>query len=642
MFPTRRQPSHTLPRNFTFHYADTDGDFPITPVNLEPTTRSRSRSPPEAPRQAGPYRLRRRREARPIPTSYLSLPNSHDVPIPTIEISDHIQASEIQPLSVQPIRPRGSPPKTPIPQVQDIEADQDTNMEQTDACSQGESISRPSTACSGFSDSSVSSSIESFPSLGESFTSPESEVFLDNNTGEISLGKQTTLLPSFNPYFPQASTGQSKPLTKPKGPWTEEMDNHLWMTYMRYIQDPVHTPFKMLPGTAPPLGVCSRVVREAKRTWKGPRSTSYRLVPWGQRLRGDSPDTIKPAHSGSSTPTEAPASKRLPWTRSDGSTRKRLRELCKRKPTLSAHYSRLLATRSPSPFLSSSDRSSSAMRDVNPHASFNQSSAFATRDMSLSLFSSTSTAVNAMNQMTAESVTPKPLDAGPFQPPPSSRMGAHQKSQSLQLNLGIGESSARSTGILASPFQPLQKPQLSDQHANLQTSTKQLASPLQLAAPVPQSRIRLQGQLGRDAKAQLNAEAPAELFPGLGPRFGGIAQRRGRSRAVSMGDASASSRRLSLLFEPPTNNSVHQVEPQMPPATIGVPSSLMPPPTFGPVRRLGSPFSEKPSRPHFNTFPRNFGLHSLEPTIESHEERAAPPESSDSQFSGPDSHAPLV
>jgi hypothetical protein len=53
-------------------------------------------------------------------------------------------------------------------------------------------------------------------------------------------------------------------------------------------------------------------------------------------------------------------------------------------------------------------------------------------------------------------------------------------------------------------------------------------------------------------------------------------------------------------------------------------SSLMPPFLPNSVRRLGSPFSEKP-KPLFNTFPRNFSLHGLEPTMETQEERIAEP-----------------
>jgi hypothetical protein len=628
MFPNRRQPSYTLPRSFTFHY--TDGDAPSTPESSDP--HAPSHSPPEPPRQPGPYRLRRRRAARPHAPDYFSGLNTHDVPIPTIELSGpSTQTRSVESLSLlnQYNRPRASPPRTPAPQMPDILSHEDTAMDHTDASSQGESISRPSTACSGFSDSSVSSSIESFPSLGESLNSPDSELLGPHTLGVP--GKQALQEPS----LPAVRFNPTGIATKAKPSWTEDMDNHLCVTYMRYLQDPTHTPFKMLPGTAPPLGVCSRVVREAKRTWKGHRSSAaasrtYRLLPWGRPGRADSPDTIKAVHSGSSTPTEAhlPKLQHASWPRSDASTRRRLRELCKRKPTLSAYYNRLLTTRSPSPFPSSSrSRASSAIGEIHPHPSSVNTEAFSTRDMTVSLFSTTSNAVSAMNQLTSDSVTPKPRETNPFAVPPS-RYGAHQKSQSLQLNLGIGDSSARIDGILASPFQPFakQNPMAPAETSYLQapasSAVPQLASPVQLAAPVPQPLIPL-AQL-QDESLNGDERTSSSPFPDFDSRHGQISNRRGRrgrNRAVSMGDVSASSRRLSLLFDQPSVPLIN-TQPSFPSSLAG-PATLMPPPVFAPMRRLGSPFSEKPSRP-FNTFPRNFPLTGLEPTIESQEERQPP------------------
>ena len=264
MYPTRRQPSHTLPRNFVFHLDD--GDSPATPQSL--TSTAPSRAPAEMSRQIGPYRLRRRRETRLLQPEHFIAPDSSDVPIPTIEVSDPSMHNASLPVATmsQILRPRASPPRTPIPHTQVSEADQEMSIDQSEASSQGESISRPSTACSGFSDSSVSSSIESFPSLGESFTSPESDA-LDCRQHHDSAGKQVSHSSSLSRNAQSHSTNR----LGRRSDWTDEMDNHLWITYMRYLQDPTHTPFKMLPGTAPPLGVCARVVREAKRTWKGPR-----------------------------------------------------------------------------------------------------------------------------------------------------------------------------------------------------------------------------------------------------------------------------------------------------------------------------------------------------------------------------------
>ena len=174
MSPTRRHASYTLPRNFTFHYTD---DPPRTPEQPDPNP---LQVPPSPPRQ--PYRLRRRRAVRQLSSDYLATTDSNDVPIPTIEVSDTpINASYLQPEPSGFARSsslRRSPPRTPCAQVLPTPAmaDDQSRDDPMDMRSQGESISRPSSACSRFSDSSVSSSIESFPSLGGSFTSPESEV----------------------------------------------------------------------------------------------------------------------------------------------------------------------------------------------------------------------------------------------------------------------------------------------------------------------------------------------------------------------------------------------------------------------------------------------------------------------------------
>jgi len=616
MISDQRKPSFTLPRNFTFHY--TDGDLPTTPAPSE--ANAPSISPPDPPRQPGPYRLRRRRPMRANPMEYFSASNSRDIPIPTIEVSDSPSApalSQPNTLSQSYGRSRQSPPRTPIPQMDD--PNQDTTMDHADVSSQGESISRPSTACSGFSDSSVSSSIESFPSLGESFASPE------RDTNDARPSHKTAMRATGSPEKLSAPVTHAPPASHVKMPWNEEMDNHLWATYMRYLQDPTHTPFKMLPGTAPPLGVCSRVARESKRTWKHGRpngpSRAYRLMPWGRAIRADSPDAAGHVNSGSTTPTAVQPQRTHPtWPRSDASTRRRLRELCKRKPTLSAHYNRMLTTRSPSPFPSSSSRGPSVSRDAGVRSPLAHETSFSTRDMTVSLFSTTNAAVSAMSQFTSESATPKPMQSSSFQVPP--RTSTHQKSQSLQLNLGLGSSRMGIDSILASPFQPqgnqghgqpMQAPFLQVRSE----STPQLASPVHLTAPAPQSRVSVK-HLEGDGQVDGSGEGTVP-FPDFDSRYGGITRLRGRNRAVSMGDVNASSRRLSLLFDQSAVPTIANQDQMAAPST-SAPAGLMPPPVFAPLRRLGSPFSEKAPRP-FNTFPRNFSVTGLEPTIESQEER---------------------
>jgi hypothetical protein len=630
MSPTRRPASHTLPRNFIFHY--NDGLSPRTP-ELQKTGSPQPASPPRQP-----YRLRRHRAPRQLSSDYFGASVSRDVPIPTIEVSDPVIEDEsVLPTVSIPLGQMSTgpspPPRTPIAQIHASTPTQESMNfhEITETCSQGESISRPSTACSGFSDSSVSSSIESFPSLG-TFTSPESDVF-ERRASEDKMDQRTLFPPATAIPYHLPNVLLSEP-HKSKTTWTDEMDNHLWMTYMRYLQDPTHTPFKMLPGTAPPLGVCSRVVREAKRTWKSSRSSNVRrFAPWN----AESPDTIKPTSSGSSTPTEARVGRTYgAWPRSDSSTRRRLRDLCKRKPTLSAHYNRLLSTRSPSPFLTSArSRSSSTQRELSQHLQpLQQTSSFSTRDMGVSLFATTSSAVSALNQFTEQSETPR-QQCSEIVPSSSGRPSAHQKSQSLHL-----DSYHSSSSLLASPFQPIPSSSRTEEPPQplslitVMESTPRLASPMQIVAPIPQASLRLGKRRGESLLGNLGMNQTQGLESENSSVIPGISARRVRARGFSLGDVSESSRRLSRIFEPTIVTEPSNETGQIPPDTSST-SSLMPPFLPSSVRRLGSPFSEKPSRPHFNTFPRNFSLHGLEPTMESQEEKVNGPEF------GSSSHLPL-
>jgi hypothetical protein len=490
-----------------------------------------------------------------------------------------------------------------------------------DVRSQGESISRPSTACSGFSDSSVSSSIESFPSLGGSFTSPESDVF-ERKVGAETLNSTPDCLPAaMQPCSHRSMTASGKSTTS----WSEEMDNHLWMTYMRYLQDPTHTPFKMLPGTAPPLGVCSRVVREAKRTWKGVRGSSSRtsrLVPWSQACRADSPDTIKAAHSGNTTPTDSKPHK-YPWPRSDAATRRRLRQLCKRKPSLSGHYNRLLSARSPSPHRSAgAPRSSSVMGELDNHfSSMDRGSSFSTREMNVSLLSCSSSTITTLGQIQGEGNLHHPvgtIDSVVY----NSRGAAHQKSQSL--DMGSSHHVEGSDSLLASPFQPVSRTNTEDillPSMSLHSppgATPRLASPLRLSLQLSSTSQGFKRPIGGELLPN-QSNGANQLAPDGDSIFPGISSRRIRARGFSLGDVSESSRRLSRLFERPSamdpTTSIENI------GGLNQNDNFMPSSQHRSLRRLGSPFSEKPPKHHFNTFPRNFSIQSLEPTPETQEER---------------------
>ncbi|OAG11417.1 uncharacterized protein CC84DRAFT_1158963 [Paraphaeosphaeria sporulosa] len=254
-----------------FHYQD--GQPPRTP---EPDAQVDDMQPPPPPRQV--LKVRRRRTTF-VPTQIFNDPDD-GLPIPTIEAPElHSDVSTELP-TLQPAIDNDylspaltwsrmlSPPKTPVSQMGSLSSFEGLqHWSELDQASQSETSSRP-TSSSGFSDSSQSSfdSFESFPSLGGSCTSSEDEKM---DPFFSPAPKHTPMLSS-----PIVTQQRQQAKLKLKASFTEEMDYHLWMTYMKYLQDPTVTPFKALPTTVPPNGVCHRVARLARHTWKGPRKSS--------------------------------------------------------------------------------------------------------------------------------------------------------------------------------------------------------------------------------------------------------------------------------------------------------------------------------------------------------------------------------
>ncbi|MCJ1313637.1 hypothetical protein MMC25_007316 [Agyrium rufum] len=421
MVKPRPNLSITLPRNFVFHF--TDGQAPKTPE------RELEMPKPPSPRV---HRVSRR-AAQPSVAAYDIFTNTSktlnatpDVPIPAIEATaasggESSRPSFLQrftepaigylaaPNSVQQRR-FGSAPRTPSLKLPAFGGD----VSDSERSQIGASIPRPMSACSSLSDSSDASDCSStthFSLSGGSCTSPESDA---SDPFFPASEKASPTRASFSHIMPSTI----KTHTRSKGlnvAWTPEMDQHLWRTYMIYLQDPKVTPFKTLPGSPPPLGVCHRVSREARRTWRGRRNGNAKAAESDMHLtrvasmksgREGSPDTIRAERSGSTTPTIKDSSY-IKWPKSGASTRRRLRELCKRKATIAPHYQRLLQTRSPSPFNSSSPRS---VRMSSP-ATESHHSPFGTRSVRLSLATSTSTTMQPdgpLAQLSSDNHLPQP------------------------------------------------------------------------------------------------------------------------------------------------------------------------------------------------------------------------------------------
>ncbi|KAF1848575.1 uncharacterized protein K460DRAFT_279675 [Cucurbitaria berberidis CBS 394.84] len=615
--------SITLPRNFMFHYRD--GPAPRTP---EPESQPEELQPPPPPRQV--LKVRRRRTT--LVINHDDMEDAMDQrPIPTIETPELLSEASTGLPSFAPPQDDAflspgfsytrmlSPPKTPVAQMRTISNyDGPQYWADIDQANQSETSSRP-TSSSGFSDSSISScdSIGSFMSRGGSCTSPEEDMtdpFLYCSPAIDYSG----------PASPLAAHQQPRPTKKLKlrATFTEEMDYHLWMTYMRYLQDPTVTPFKALPSTTPPNGVCHRVARMARKTWKGPRPSRASTLRASTQYasRSGTPDTIKPAKSGSNTPVARLGKAFLRYP-SEKQCRKRLRDLARQKPTLSAHYQRLLR-RSPSPFQSSPPPEESSLQPPPLSSSFSQgAAAFSTRDMNFSLATSTAASMQLGNPLSqlAKDITPRPVERTWS----SVRSSAHQKSQSLHIGLGLGIG-----GILGSPFNDSSernKARTSQHNARTWhaptsslTQPPRLGSPFQLHAPRPISRV-----FKRRALHSFEDKARNRGDSFVNDLFGAPAEsshRRVRSRGFSLGDMMEGSRRLPLANDPSGFNPFANFNTAMPSPALLSPALSAEVQGQATVR-LGSPFVGRPS----NTFPRATTAHSFEPPTSFEQRLAAMP-----------------
>lgn len=570
----------------------TDGQMPRTPKHdqhdLSPS------DPPPPPRQT--YKVKRKRVVTQPPCT--DILESEQI-IPTIEMSEPLNASpdlsspmlDLTPSNgllapVSHIMRSLTPPKTPASHHNSFGLESpgrewdlitDTNGRKP--------FERTGSIGSSFSDSSLSS-------LGSSaFTSPDSEAadpFMEDE-----IHNKTAIYTTFEDR-PDAKRAK----TNRRAMWTTAMDDHLWLTYMAYLSDPTLTPFKMLPGTAPPLGVCHRVASKAKRTWREHRTFSATTSLDSIFQRQGSPDTIRAESS------KMAQLRNMQWPRSESETRRRLRALCKRRPSLSAHYQRLLRTRSPSPFQSSATRASEPP------------TTFSSTDMKISLITSTSATMQPdgpLAQLISED-----MPAGP-QPPRASRPAdwfarigrsqAHQKSLSLQSGLGLD---TKAPAPLASPFDDV-----SSRSHLLQSSstTKSLGRDFNRSAPFLDSPFEGAPTAPRSLKRRFRSDEEKPKRPLLQGIFG-HSDSAVRSRGFSLGTSEltsifdAPSLDSPVALQAPTPCSVQQDHDMLDTpdlAMLGPPGSRSAPRRLAePTPRLGSPFVEAAASRQFNTFPRSY------------------------------------
>ncbi|KAG6306416.1 hypothetical protein E4U45_007152 [Claviceps purpurea] len=367
-----------------------------------------SSSPPTRLR----FRLRRRTAAqRNAPTTqFLASVAAADLPLPSIEepqvYDDEDMLGIAYPhiprldrlghsLLIDQAGPRRtfSPPKTPAPSLApSLSLKQFPDWTLNSCFSSLESSpeyesSRPSTARSTQTSSSLFSQYSFASEEPSQCASPESE-----------------RLERFGPCLAPEDAGKTiKPATyqirsakSRRAPWTEPMNQHLWSTYMTYLQDPKVTPFRVGKSGIPPSGVCMRVAREAKRSWKGSR-----------------PQVQPGNRSGSSTPTAESAGPYIEWPHTCAATRGRLRELCKAHSAATARHIRYMSN-SPTPF-GKTDSRFCARRSVPARSP----SVFSAADLAMSL--AVSTADSMQSQGPLAQLTRSQPESGPLQSCPSSQ-----------------------------------------------------------------------------------------------------------------------------------------------------------------------------------------------------------------------------
>lgn len=582
----------TLPRGFRYHHPD----FP-EPKTPEPLAAAESEAqPPSPPRQK--FRLKRRNASQlAAPTQqFLASVAAADVPIPSIEVPDAAEQAEsssssrtipFPPLPQLNI-PTGqishrrlrantfSPPKTPAPDaVASLSPRRypdwtiDSIISSSESSPECES-SRPSTARSTYTSASLFSRI-SLASDEAHCISPEYE------GSSFSIFSQ-----------PSKDVAIDVPSTKSKGkmrkaPWTKAMSEHLWSTYLMYCQDPKVTPFRAGRNGIPPDGVCVRVSREAKRSWKGSRP----LLTVEQK-------------SGSITPTaEAPAAY-IQWPHTCSATRARLRELCRMKTTSSAARTHQYLSHSPTPFGRTItrhwNRKSTPLRSP---------SVFSARDLNMSLALSTADSMQPtgpLAQLTSSALEPPALEGAITEPVPELPEFSLELPEGLRNRLGSPFSAASrsygpsSSNTLAAGFS-FRSNMPPRQISTLEPKRGALQSPARLT----RSRSNtLQKRRSRQAANELRKGKRPSLGSDLwtAPGFAGDSLVSGESlmARLDLEFSSTSSTQRDDLFVPRTNieELLAAVEPpsqsEQPKAPALEPTNSLMLPQVQPPR-LGSPFA---------------------------------------------------
>ncbi|KAK0392573.1 hypothetical protein NLU13_2068 [Sarocladium strictum] len=541
-------------------------------------------SSPPRPR----FRLKRRNAPHlHAPTQqFLASVAAADIPIPSIE-EPHVVDEEMVDM-VYPV----------IPSLHDIES-----MEFMDNSLRGRTFSAPKTPAPGavpslspkrypdWSIGSTASDLESSPECESSrpstARSTQTSASLFSRYSVTSEELSQCVSPEMERPEPLAASpilGPGDKTLRPiyrtsrsrKAPWTKQMSQHLWFTYMMYLQDPKVTPFRANKSGIPPPGVCSRVAREAKRSWKGSKSQKANV-----------------AMSGSNTPTGDGATAFMQWPHTCAATRAHLRELCKLNAS-STGLSRQFFAHSPTPF----GRTTTATRFLNRRSNNARSpSVFSGKDMAVSLTVSTADSMQLQGplaQLTSsqDDITPDPSmtpiqsiqvpPAAPQTPPPvmrrlgspfAARSYGPSSSSSLGAAFGSSLDNGRQNQTLG-PRRSLRSPVMMGD-SNLSSQKRPFGQ------PSAEPRKSKRPSLATDLWTEPPATAPQHVQPS--PYSQPVIVEKRRSE-----DFNGPRTNLQELFDAP--------QPRAPPTTL-VPQAKE---VIGESRaRLGSPFSASSSSHSF-------------------------------------------
>jgi len=386
----------TLPRGFRCP------DYDEPPRTPEPSAQADDAQIPSPPRPR--LKLRRRVVSQlAAPTQqFLASVAAADVPIPSIEepeiAPDDYDMDGRCPFpefrcedegDMQFLRPgrRGlSAPKTPVPELEAALPQTRYPNWTIGSISSVESTPEPDYESSR---PSTSRSTQTSASLFSRFSHASDDDHPDNFRDETKDEDSTYLVTpdeAAPAHRPTDLRGKAR-----KAPWTKAMSDHLWSTFMLYLQDPSVTPVRMGKSGIPPHGVCLRVAREAKRSWKGSKALSKAT------------SLAEGGKSGSATPTAESTGTFIQWPHTCAATRAHLRDQCRLKASSRANNHNF-ASRSITPFTQAAarhwNRRSTPARPTAP---------FATQDMSVSLALSTSESMQPngpLAQLTASNPEP--------------------------------------------------------------------------------------------------------------------------------------------------------------------------------------------------------------------------------------------